>query len=531
MEAPIRILVVDDDPAVLRGTCRVLEQVGYSLSTAASGAQALALTAEQHPDLLLLAWNMPDMSGIEVCRRIKADPSLNDVFVVFASGSHLSGDDQVIGLQTGADGYILRPISNDELRARVNSYVRILRLVRTQREQAAALKLANEEMNRVNALQKKHASELEAANKLLLDSSTASLNLIEDAVLAHGRLEASNKELLVEVADRKKAEDALRINEQRFRLLIEKSLAGMYVSRNGCYVYANPRLEGILGYGPGELVGVSANDVVLPDDLSIMNAAREKLKTGEHTAAYEARARRKDGSIVELGVQSVVVDFEGARSTIGMAQDIGERHRAEAEIKSYIARLEQTTEATLQAVALMVEQRDPYTAGHERRVGDLAAAIGAEMGLQENTVKGLRLTGYVHDLGKISVPAELLSKPSKLSSLEFQLIKTHAEAGYNILKDVDFPWPVAEVILQHHERPDGSGYPRQLKGAQILLEARIMAVADVIEAMSSHRPYRPGLGLDKALDEIEKNSGTLYDPQVAAACLRLFREKGHTLPT
>ena len=163
-------------------------------------------------------------------------------------------------------------------------------------------------------------------------------------------------------------------------------------------------------------------------------------------------------------------------------------------------------------------------------MGELAAAIGAEMGLAEGAVKGLRLSGYVHDVGKISVPAEILSKPSRLSPIEFELIKVHSQSGYDILKNIDFPWPVAEVILQHHERLDGSGYPRQLKGEQIILEARVMAVADVVEAMSSHRPYRPGLGMDAALAEIEKNSGKFYDPSAVAACLSLFREKGYVLP-
>jgi HD-GYP domain-containing protein (c-di-GMP phosphodiesterase class II) len=162
-------------------------------------------------------------------------------------------------------------------------------------------------------------------------------------------------------------------------------------------------------------------------------------------------------------------------------------------------------------------------------VGELAAAIGAEMGLPQGAVKGLRLAGYVHDIGKISVPAEILSKPSRLTAIEFELIKSHSQSGHDVLKGLDFPWPLAEVMLQHHERLDGSGYPRKLKGDEIILEARIMAVADVVEAMSSHRPYRAGLGVDVALKEIATNSGKFYDAQAVAACLRLFRDKGYEL--
>ncbi len=368
--------------------------------------------------------------------------------------------------------------------------------------------------------------------EMAADISYAMDNLARHSQLARHtqELERGRAAMLGVLEDQRAAQAALHESEQRFRLLIEKSLAGMYVSRDGQYVYANPRLEKILGYSPGQLVGVRAVDVVLPEDLPILLAARQQLKTGENAVSYEARARRRDGSVVEVGIQGLVVEFEGERATIGMVQDIGENNRAQAEIKGYIARLEHTTEGTLQAVALMVELRDPYTAGHQRRVGELAAAIGVEMGLSEDKVKGLRLSGYVHDIGKISVPAELLSKPSRLLPIEFELIKTHAEAGYDILKNVDFPWPVAEVIRQHHERLDGSGYPRGFKGDEIVLEARVMAVADVVEAMASHRPYRPGLGIAVALAEIERGRGVSYDPVVADACLRLFRERGFMLP-
>ena len=183
-------------------------------------------------------------------------------------------------------------------------------------------------------------------------------------------------------------------------------------------------------------------------------------------------------------------------------------------------------EGTIQAVAGMVEMRDPYTAGHQRRVTQLAAAIAAEMGLPEGQVRGIHLAGTIHDLGKIQTPAEILSKPGKLSVSEFGLIKDHPKNGYEILKDIDFPWPIAQMVLQHHEKLDGSGYPQGLQGNEILLEARIMTVADVVEAMSSHRPYRPGLGMDVALAEICKGRGTHYDPAAVDVCVRLFREKG-----
>ena len=173
--------------------------------------------------------------------------------------------------------------------------------------------------------------------------------------------------------------------------------------------------------------------------------------------------------------------------------------------------------------------RDPYTAGHQRRVARLATAIAAEMGLEESRVQGLHMAGVVHDIGKIHVPAEILSSPAKLSNAEFEIIKTHPQTGYEILKGIDFPWPVAEIVWQHHEKLDGSGYPRGLKDEEILLEARILTVADVVEAMASHRPYRPGFGIFPSLQEISRNKGKLYDEQVVEACQRLFMEKGFEL--
>ena len=187
------------------------------------------------------------------------------------------------------------------------------------------------------------------------------------------------------------------------------------------------------------------------------------------------------------------------------------------------ANMAEAMEGTIAAVANTVEMRDLYTAGHQRRVTEIAEAIATKLGLPEDRIKGLRLAGIVHDLGKINVPAEILNKPAKLSDVEYELIKTHPQTGYDILKHVKFPWPIAQIILQHHERMDGSGYPAGLRGDQILLEARIIAVADVVDSMTSHRPYRPALGLEAALDEIKQGSGTLYDPDVVEACVEVMR--------
>lgn len=192
-------------------------------------------------------------------------------------------------------------------------------------------------------------------------------------------------------------------------------------------------------------------------------------------------------------------------------------------------RLKTSLLESIMAIAATVEMRDPYTAGHQRRVAQIASAIAQELGLAEKQVEGLNLACVVHDVGKVKIPAEILSKPGRLSHLEFDLIKQHSQDGYDILKEIDFPWPIAQFVMQHHERLDGSGYPLGLRGDAILLESRIMSVADVIEAMASHRPYRAGLGIEAALKEIEGKRGIAFDADVVDAASRLFREKGYQL--
>jgi putative nucleotidyltransferase with HDIG domain len=187
--------------------------------------------------------------------------------------------------------------------------------------------------------------------------------------------------------------------------------------------------------------------------------------------------------------------------------------------------LKKTLEGSITAIARTIETRDPYTAGHQERVAQLAQAIAMELGLNEAQIEGLGFGGLIHDIGKISVPAELLSTPRRLRPQEMELIRGHAQVGYDIIKDIDFPWPVKDMILQHHERLDGSGYPQGLKEPEILYEAKILAVADVVEAMSSHRPYRPGFGIEVALEHIRECRGNIYDAKAVDACLTLFRDK------
>ncbi|ATX78763.1 HDIG domain-containing protein [Mariprofundus aestuarium] len=238
--------------------------------------------------------------------------------------------------------------------------------------------------------------------------------------------------------------------------------------------------------------------------------------TNEHTRTFETSASYVD--LQSAGFSKVVV-----------FHDITQQKQAFGMLEESKSRLRSALRGTVQVVSKAVEARDPYTSGHQLRVSSLSRAIAQEMGWNDEQVEGVRLGAIVHDIGKIQVPAEILSKPTKLTTAEYELVRCHAEAGFEILKDVEFPWPVANIAYQHHERLDGSGYPQGLKGDEICPEAKIVAVADVVEAMSSHRPYRAGLGLEVALGEIAINRGRFYDLAAVDACLKIFKDGSYSL--
>jgi len=294
------------------------------------------------------------------------------------------------------------------------------------------------------------------------------------------------------------------------------------------FAYASGGARAALGLSPEALM---ANAEILFAGLA---ADRQALMAA--LAATEQGARlhlvlrwtAPDGSLRHLLANAMLTKGEeGGAVWDGTLEDISEQVRLQEESRRNLLRLNKSMEDAIQAVAATIEQRDPYTAGHQRRVADLAARLATALGLPEDTIHGIRLTASIHDIGKIHVPAEILAYPGKLPEIEFALIRCHPAVGYEILKNVDFPWPVAEMVYQHHERIDGSGYPRGLAGEQIMLGARIIAVADVVEAIALYRPYRPGLGIDAALAEIDQHRGRHYDADVVDACLRLFRVDGY----
>jgi PAS domain S-box-containing protein len=336
-----------------------------------------------------------------------------------------------------------------------------------------------------------------------------------------------------DITERKKIEQKLRDEEQRFRTLTEQSSdIIVLVNREGVIIYENPAVDRILGLNHEERVGKNILENLHPDDLHTVTKAFNALIGDKNASPQrdEIRLRHVDGSWRNFEVVGSNLTQENiVQAIIINLRDITERKRAEEKLKQTLDSLKNAVGTTIQVLVSALESRDPYTAGHQTRSANLACAIATELGLAQDKIEGIRLAGSIHDIGKLSIPAEILTKPTKLTNLEFSLIKEHSQCGYEMLKNVESPWPLAEIIHQHHERMDGSGYPGSLKGDAIILEACIIAVADVVEAMASHRPYRASLGIEAALAEIEKNKGILYDVAVADACLRLFREKGYQL--
>jgi PAS domain S-box-containing protein/putative nucleotidyltransferase with HDIG domain len=322
-------------------------------------------------------------------------------------------------------------------------------------------------------------------------------------------------ELVGNALERKRTEDFLRDSEEKFRSVVEKASDGIAVLQDAKIKFVNPRLAKMWGGDVDELLDRPITDFLHPNEIpKVLGRYKKRMSGKQVPAIYETIMVGKDGSNISVELNAGVSQYGGQKADQVFVRDITERKQAQTWRK--------VLEGSIEAIALTLEMRDPYTAGHQQRVSRLACAIAEEMDLPEEKIDGLRIAGLIHDLGKVTIPAEILSKPGKLTETEFSIIKNHPQVAYDILKKIDFPWPVADIVLQHHEYLDGSGYPQGLREKNILLETRILTVSDVVEAMASHRPYRPALGVDNALDEVKFGKGTKFDTSVVDACLAIF---------
>jgi len=333
-----------------------------------------------------------------------------------------------------------------------------------------------------------------------------------------------------DISELVESQSRLREKERILSSLIEQARTPVFIVQNGVIKFANPAVFNTFGYRAQEVIETGI-DEYLPDDRKedIMALYRQRLLDPNASRKLEFPLLHKNGQKIEVDIEFNIIEHEGKPAEIVLAHDITERKKVEVRLEETLSKLRKAFGATITVLNKIVEIKDPYTGGHQKRVAELARTIATEMRLSSEQIDGLRLAAQIHDIGKIIVPSEILSKPGLLSESEWGLVKNHSAIGYELLKDMDFPWPVAEIIYQHHERLDGSGYPRGLKGEEIMIEARILAVADVVEAMSSHRPYREAFTLEEALAEVEQKKGCLFDKKVVEICLWLFREKGYKL--
>lgn len=357
-----------------------------------------------------------------------------------------------------------------------------------------------------------------------------------------GRYEASDAEQLVlyletvwHLLTRRLLERELREQDTMFRALAEQSIVGVGLIGEHGLQYANRTLEALSGYSVAEIKALGPTgflQAVHPEDRDLVHArhvARMKGTPGVPNT-YECRLLRPNGETRWVSVSANRLEVAGSPSIAVFVVDTHERRESDEARQKALKQVRETLNGLVETLSRTVEARDPYTAGHQARVSDLARAIASEMGLDGDRVEAVRMAGLLHDVGKVAIPAEILAKPRALTAVEFAIVREHSRLGYEILKPVHFPWPIHQYVLQHHERMDGSGYPNGLRGDEIELESRILAASDVVEAMSSHRPYRPALGVEKALEFLDAERGKTMDGSVVEACLRLFREKGYRLP-
>jgi PAS domain S-box-containing protein/putative nucleotidyltransferase with HDIG domain len=334
--------------------------------------------------------------------------------------------------------------------------------------------------------------------------------------------------------ERDRASEKLRENEGFFRTSFENANIGAsLLGTNGRYLRVNKQMAAITGYSQQELLELKFNDITYPEDRWIGDEYIKKVITGEiEETSFMKRYVHKSGSVIWcLVLVGTVRSNEGKPLyLVSYVQDITRQRLTEEKLEQSLKQMNGIFNDIIGCLGYTIEIKDPYTSGHQRRVAALAAEIAREMGLPDDKTEAIRIAGTIHDIGKISIPGDLLNKPGALTEIETAYISQHSENGYLILKKIHFPWPIAEIVRQHHERINGSGYPRGLKGNEIMTEAKIIGAADVVEAMSSHRPYRPSLGIRAALEELIKKRGILYDEVVVDACVRLFREKKYELP-
>lgn len=536
------ILTVEDDSFVRDVFVAFLEDCGFQVLEAENGRLGLEIFRREKPDLILIDLRMPEVDGLEVLATVTRESP--DTPAIVVSGMGTIGD-AIKALKFGAWDYIAKPIHDMAvLEHSVNRALERADLIQENRLYREHLE--DEVKKRTAELERAYGDlQQEVAVRKQAEDTVSKVNL-ELTMLSeciHAVVRATDEEelvgevcrIIVEVGGHRMAwvgfvdaDDAEIVRPIAWACQGEEDQERLTISWDGAAMEKSSTGRAIR----------KAQPVVHVHDSTGSPLEEEAVKDGFGAAV--ALPLQEDGRVFgALSIYAEAADTFDPNETQRLkevADDLAygivslrvreERNRATVDLQANLDKLQKALEGTIKVVASTVEVRDPYTAGHQRRVATLARRIGEEMSLSVSQLEGIYMAGLVHDLGKIYVPAEILSKPSQLSEIEFNLIRTHPQVGHDLLSAIEFPWPIAQIVFQHHEKVNGTGYPAGLTGDQILLEAKIITVADVVEAMASHRPYRPSLGIERALEQITENRGTLYDPRVVDICLQLFAE-GH----
>ncbi len=455
-----QILIADSDPAVRKMINLICVRFGWDVDIAFTGSEAVDLVKQRSHQIFVIDVQMPGLSGLELTNIIMKHETAPAIIML---AGNADVDQAVIMLKAGVFNYLQKDtVSVQQLK----KYLKRAALYHEKRSWSNAVRRERDKTFRdINAANKRFLGIMDLSSDLILILNSENMQIIDCNAAASEQLGYSHKEIL-----------SLHFND-----ICHSSSASLLDD-----VKRNQDIDDIRTY---EEVLIKKNGDSFPGEISIEHAC---IETGDY--------------------MSMIV------------RDISVRKRLEKERQHYFDQLNTTLEQTIQMIALTVEKRDPFTAGHQQRVSNLSAGIAETMGLEQDRIDGVRMGALIHDIGKINISAEILSKAAKLSDIEYRIVKLHTTVGFDIVKEVEFPWPISKIVVQHHERIDGSGYPFGLKDDEITLEAKIVGVADVVEAMDSHRPYRPSRGIEMAIREISSKKGIIYDSVAVEACL-IFLEK------
>ncbi|MBN1383515.1 MAG: response regulator [Elusimicrobia bacterium] len=492
----MKVLIVDDNPESLYLLNTLLTRSGYTTVSAEDGVEALGKLKKKKIDIIISDILMPKMDGFQLCRACKKDDKLKKIPFLFYTATYRRKQDEEFGLSLGAEKFIIKPQEPDVLLKILGDFV----------------------MEHKKKKPKRSLIEPISEDLYLAEHKRRIIKKLGDKIISLDK----------EIAIRKKTEDELYIRIKELNYLY--SMVNLMIKPS---IQMEKIFEETVKH-----ISDGMQDPELTCSRIIFNKKEYKTKNFKETkwkSYQDILVRGKKKGVVEVYYlkkrlkNSKDQFFKEEKKIIDGVSKITsayiERKLTEEELRESYQKIKTTLSGAIKTLANIVEVRDPYTSGHQKRVAMLATAIAEKLGLDKDEIEAINTTALIHDVGKIQVPTSILSKPGKLSDVEFKMVKIHSRVGYDILKDIEFPYPVAKIVAQHHERLDGSGYPEGLRSKDITMEAKIIAVADAMEAMISHRPYRPALGIDKAIEEITREKGKLYDSKIVDICITLLKKK------